>query len=135
MLRTVSVLALTLAIAQPAFAQNPPPVPDAARANPANWPHASSPDAMSDARTEAFVAELLSRLTVEEKVGQTIQADIASIKPEDLLTYPLGSILAAAYRGSMEDTVAGLPEAVRHTAGESLAGVSNWESRSWIAIR
>lgn len=94
MLRTVSVLALTLAIAQPAFAQTPPSVPDVARANPANWPHASSPDAMSDARTEAFVAELLSRLTVEEKVGQTIQADIASIKPEDLLTYPLGSILA-----------------------------------------
>ncbi|RZJ94552.1 MAG: glycoside hydrolase family 3 protein, partial [Brevundimonas sp.] len=95
MRRTVSILALTLAMAQPAFAQdNLPQVPEAARANPANWPHASSPDAMSDARTEAFVAELLSRLTVEEKVGQTIQADIASIKPEDLLTYPLGSILA-----------------------------------------
>lgn len=99
MRRTVSILALSLAIAQPAFAQstgqaNLPPVPEAARANPANWPHASSPDAMSDARTEAFVAELLSRMTVEEKVGQTIQGDISSVKPEDLATYPLGSILA-----------------------------------------
>ncbi|RZJ31723.1 MAG: glycoside hydrolase family 3 protein [Brevundimonas sp.] len=93
---SVSILALTLAMAaQPAFAQdNRPEVPDVARAHPANWPQASSPDAMSDARTEAFVAELLSRLTVEEKVGQTIQADIASITPQDLLTYPLGSILA-----------------------------------------
>ncbi|WP_087121796.1 exo 1,3/1,4-beta-D-glucan glucohydrolase, partial [Brevundimonas sp. SH203] len=36
----------------------------------------------------------MGRMTLEEKVGQTIQADIGSIKPEDLLTYPLGSILA-----------------------------------------
>jgi hypothetical protein len=49
---------------------------------------------MTDAKTEAFVTDLMSRMTLEEKVGQTIQADIASIKPEDLLTYPLGSILA-----------------------------------------
>ncbi|EDX79757.1 Glycosyl hydrolase family 3 N terminal domain protein [Brevundimonas sp. BAL3] len=49
---------------------------------------------MTDAATEAFVADLLGRMTVEEKVGQMIQADIASIKPEDLLIYPLGSILA-----------------------------------------
>jgi len=99
MRRSVSILALTLAIAQPAFAQtavqtNLPPVPEAARANPANWPHAASPAAMTDARTEAFVADLLSRMTVEEKVGQTIQGDISSVKPEDLATYPLGSILA-----------------------------------------
>lgn len=69
-------------------------VTDAARAHPALWPHAASPAAMTDTRTEAFVTELMSRMTLEEKVGQTIQADIASIKPEDLLTYPLGSILA-----------------------------------------
>ncbi|MGZ7142791.1 hypothetical protein ACXWOE_10245, partial [Streptococcus pyogenes] len=58
------------------------------------WPRAASPAAMSDAATEAFVTDLMSRMTLEEKVGQTIQADIASIKPEDLLRYPLGSILA-----------------------------------------
>ncbi|QCQ99526.1 exo 1,3/1,4-beta-D-glucan glucohydrolase [Brevundimonas sp. SGAir0440] len=69
-------------------------VTDAARAHPALWPRAASPAAVTDAATEAFVTELMSRMTVEEKVGQTIQADIGSIKPEDLLTYPLGSILA-----------------------------------------
>ncbi len=47
-----------------------------------------------NAATEAFVAQLLSQLTLEEKVGQMIQADIASISPADLRTYPLGSILA-----------------------------------------
>jgi beta-glucosidase len=33
-------------------------------------------------------------MTLEEKVGQVIQADIAAITPEDLREYPLGSILA-----------------------------------------
>lgn len=69
-------------------------VTDATRAHPAPWPRAASPAAMTDATTEAFVTDLMSRMTLEEKVGQTIQADIGSIKPEDLLTYPLGSILA-----------------------------------------
>lgn len=65
-----------------------------AQADPRVWPQAKSPAAMTDAATEAFVADLMSRMTLEEKVGQLIQADIASIKPEELLTYPLGSILA-----------------------------------------
>ncbi|MDP3801891.1 MAG: exo 1,3/1,4-beta-D-glucan glucohydrolase [Brevundimonas sp.] len=69
-------------------------VPEAARAHPSNWPTAASPAAMSDPETEAFVTDLMSRMTIEEKVGQLIQADISAIKPEDLLTYPLGSILA-----------------------------------------
>ena len=69
-------------------------VPPAATAHPARWPRAASPAAMTDATTEAFVARLLASLTVEEKVGQMIQADIGSITPDDLKTYPLGSILA-----------------------------------------
>jgi beta-glucosidase len=44
--------------------------------------------------TEAFVAQLLANMTLEEKVGQMIQADIASISPAELRTYKLGSILA-----------------------------------------
>lgn len=71
-----------------------PNVPGASTAHPALWPKAASPEAMSDAQTEAFVADLLARMTIEEKVGQMIQADIASITPADLATYPLGSILA-----------------------------------------
>jgi beta-glucosidase len=47
-----------------------------------------------DAATESFVSQLLSQMTLEEKVGQMIQADIASIAPADLHTYHLGSILA-----------------------------------------
>lgn len=69
-------------------------IPAAARANPALWPAAASPAAITDARTEAFIGDLMARMTLEEKVGQIIQADIASITPADLAVYPIGSILA-----------------------------------------
>jgi len=73
------------------------------QAHPALWPKAASPAALSDAKTEAFVRDLLSKMTVEEKVGQTIQADISYIKPDDLLTYPLGSLLAGGSSGPFGD--------------------------------
>jgi len=63
-------------------------------ANPARWPAASSPATLMDPRTEAMVDALMKQLTVEEKVGQVIQADISSVKPDDLKTYPLGSVQA-----------------------------------------
>lgn len=62
-------------------------------AHPDRWPAAKSP-ALVDAATEAKITTLLARLSLEEKIGQMIQADLASIKPEDLRRYPLGSILA-----------------------------------------
>ncbi len=62
-------------------------------AHPALWPSAKS-QGLVDSQTEAFVDSLLAKLTLEEKVGQMIQGDIASVKPEDLKTYPLGSLLA-----------------------------------------
>lgn len=52
------------------------------------WPFADDPD------LERRVDELLATMTVEEKVGQIIQADIGSITPDDVRKYRLGSILA-----------------------------------------
>ena len=60
--------------------------------HPELWPAAAP--AAPDATTEAFVRQLLASMTLEEKVGQMIQADIASISPAELRTYKLGSILA-----------------------------------------
>lgn len=77
--------AMSALLWQPAMAQE---------ADPANWPDVSSPDAMIDAETEAMITRLMARMTLEEKIGQMIQADIASIVPEDLRRYPLGSVLA-----------------------------------------
>lgn len=61
-------------------------------ADPAVWPAVASPFAPS-AEIEARIDRLLARMSVEEKVGQTIMADVASIKPSDLAAYPLGAIL------------------------------------------
>jgi beta-glucosidase len=53
-----------------------------------NWPFDK------DAALDEKVAALLGKMTVEEKVGQVIQGDIASITPADMKQYHLGSILA-----------------------------------------
>lgn len=70
-----------------------------AQAVPANWPAAASPAAITDAATEQRIDALLARMTLEQKVGQTIQADISTITPEDLRVYPLGSLLAGGNSG------------------------------------
>jgi beta-glucosidase len=60
--------------------------------HPELWPAAAH--ASTDTVTEDFVQQLLAHMTLEDKVGQMIQADIASISPAELRTYKLGSILA-----------------------------------------
>lgn len=57
------------------------------------WP-AGAHGALIRPDVESFLDKLLAAMTVEEKVGQMIQADIGSIAPADLLTYKLGSIEA-----------------------------------------
>lgn len=68
-------------------------------AHSANWPRAHSPAALTDPATEARISALLARMTIEQKVGQTIQGDISTIKPHDLAAYPLGSVLAGGNSG------------------------------------
>ena len=56
------------------------------------WPKIESPVGL-DPAIENRITELMSKMTLRHKVGQVIQADIGSITPEDVKTYPLGSIL------------------------------------------
>lgn len=70
-----------------------PTPPQPGVAHPELWPKAKSAGLVDDA-TEKLVSDLMAKMTIEQKVGQMIQADISAIKPEDLRTYPLGSILA-----------------------------------------
>lgn len=70
--------------AAPAYAED---------AQPAVWP-AAVHRAGGHGDTEALVDRLLAGMSLEEKVGQMIQADIASITPAQLRSYKLGSILA-----------------------------------------
>ncbi len=60
--------------------------------HPALWPKAR-PALAADPGLEARIGRLLAGMTLEQKVGQLIQADIASLTPDDLRHYSLGSIL------------------------------------------
>ncbi len=60
--------------------------------------------------TEARIAALLARMTVEEKVGQVIQADIASVTPDDVRRYHLGSVLNGGNSGPGGDDFAPAPK-------------------------
>ncbi|WP_231108702.1 glycoside hydrolase family 3 protein [Stenotrophomonas maltophilia] len=57
------------------------------------WPQVAWPLA-EDAALEKRITDLMAGMTVEEKVGQLVQGDIASITPDDVRRYRLGSILA-----------------------------------------
>ncbi|MBW8812964.1 MAG: exo 1,3/1,4-beta-D-glucan glucohydrolase [Caulobacterales bacterium] len=104
--------ALSLALVSPAL----PAGPADAVAHPDLWPAAHSPAAITDPATEQAITELMARMSVEEKVGQTVQADIGSIRPEDLRTYPLGSILAGGNSGPNGDDRAPAPAWVKLAA-------------------
>jgi beta-glucosidase len=62
-------------------------------AHPPQWPVAHSVG-LVDADSEHFISALMARMSLAEKVGQIIMADIGSITPEDLRRYPLGAVLA-----------------------------------------
>ncbi len=61
-------------------------------AHPEKWPKLPL-KLRRDSRVEARIDAMLSRMSVEDKVGQLLQVDIASITPADLEAYKLGSIL------------------------------------------
>jgi beta-glucosidase len=63
-----------------------------ANVHPEIWPQVSLP-ALDDTAIDPRLNELLSALSVEEKVGQIIQADVGSVTAEDIRRYRLGSVL------------------------------------------
>lgn len=78
-----------------------------------SWPAAASPAALSS--EDAAVEERLARMTVHEKVGQTIQAEASAIRPEELTQWPVGSILIGGDGGPGKDDRAPLHEWVALT--------------------
>ena len=62
------------------------------RITPETWPQ-QDPVMVRDAEMEAAIQDLLARMTLEEKVGQVIQADISDVTPDDVREYNLGSVL------------------------------------------
>ncbi|MEP6784584.1 MAG: exo 1,3/1,4-beta-D-glucan glucohydrolase [Sphingomonadales bacterium] len=62
------------------------------QARPENWP-ARKATIAKDPAVEQQVDQLLSAMSLEQKVGQIIQADIASVTPDDVYRYHLGAVL------------------------------------------
>lgn len=66
---------------------------DRRKAEESPWPLVQWP-LKEDPALEKRVNDLLATMTVEEKVGQVVQGDIATLTPEDVRKYRLGSVLA-----------------------------------------
>ena len=58
----------------------------------ATWPAVKSP-IKKDPVIESKIDEWLAKMSIEQKVGQMIQAEIKSISPDDTAKYHIGSIL------------------------------------------
>ena len=56
------------------------------------WPLSRAPN-LKCPRTERLITSIVEWLTPAQKVGQIIQADIASVSPDDVAKYHLGSVL------------------------------------------
>lgn len=125
---------LLLPLASLAAASPPPGVAPSGQAvaHPWRWPRAHSPAAITDAATERRIGALLSRMTIEQKVGQLVQADISTITPADLSNYPLGSILAGGNSGPYQDERAG--PAVWHRLVASFRSASRTPAANGVAI-
>src|SRR5271170_6571780 len=87
---SLPALAAALLLSCSAGADVPMSAP--ASVHPELWPAAAP--ASANAAADAYATQLLAQMSLEEKIGQMIQADIASITPAELRTYKLGSILA-----------------------------------------
>ncbi|WP_300395405.1 glycoside hydrolase family 3 protein [Henriciella sp.] len=59
---------------------------------PSVWPAVESN--LIDPSIEARIDEIMAKMTLEQKVGQVIQADNGSVTPEEVRQYRLGSVLS-----------------------------------------
>ncbi|WP_439539563.1 glycoside hydrolase family 3 N-terminal domain-containing protein [Sphingomonas sp.] len=101
-MKRLMLLALGAALAAPLAAQESP-------VNPEIWPSPTWPQ-QTDNAVEAKIKALIAKMSVEEKVGQIVQADIASVTPADVRTYHLGSVLNGGSSGPYGDDFAAAPK-------------------------
>ena len=67
-------------------------------AHPEIWPAYEYP-VPSSAADEARITDLIARMSLEEKIGQIIQADLCCVTPEEVRQYNLGSVLNGGNSG------------------------------------
>ncbi len=93
-----TALGSPVTLAQTATPSNPAADNQGAIVHPETWPQVAYPRVIDDA-AEARVQALIARMTVEEKVGQIVQADLDNVTPADVRKYHLGSVLNGGNSG------------------------------------
>lgn len=77
------------------------------------WPAVESD--LIDPAIEARIDEIMAKMTLEQKVGQVIQADNGSVTPEEVKQYRLGSVLSGGNSGPNGKPYASVEEWVAAT--------------------
>jgi beta-glucosidase len=70
---------------------------------------------------ETRVEDLLTRMTIDEKIGQMTQVELGSIQPGDITTYSIGSILSGGDGNPTENNPPAWQSMVRNFQTEALA--------------
>lgn len=122
-------LSTSVAQAQP----QPAEVADKGVANPEIWPAYEYPVAVP-AEDRTMIADLLSRMTLEEKIGQLVQADLCCVTPEDVKTYNLGSILVGGNSGPNGNDLSPAPDWLAAADAFYLASVDKSDGGLGIPI-
>lgn len=81
---------------------------------PSAEPAQTAPVATAQDSADAEVADLVSRMSLERKIGQLIQPQINSFTPEDMERYRFGSYLNGGNGGPYGDEFAPAPEWLRY---------------------
>ena len=102
-------------------------------AHPEIWPAYDYP-VPRDPAVEARIAELVGRMTVEEKIGQLIQADLCCVTPEDVKQFNLGSILVGGNSGPGGNDLAPAPEWLAAADAFYLASVDTADGGAGIPV-
>lgn len=87
----IIVSSVALVASASAAESRPPATATAATVHPKLWPEAKSPIGLSKV-AEARIGRMLAQMSIEEKVGQVIQPEWKTIKPEEVTKYHIGSI-------------------------------------------
>jgi beta-glucosidase len=124
--------ALLAAASSAAFAQAET-APASGVANPDIWPAYTYP-VPTRPEHEARIADLIARMTIEEKIGQLVQADLCCVTPADVKRYKLGSILVGGNSGPNGNDLAPAPDWLKAADEFYLASVDRSDGGVGVPI-
>ena len=102
-------------------------------AHPELWPKYHYP-VVTPKDEERHVEDLLARMTLEEKIGQLVQADICCATPDDIRKYHIGSILVGGSDGPNGNDFAPAPEWLKTADAYYLASVDKRDGGVGIPV-